>query len=521
MRIGVHNMITSIRERRTGWNDSGAAAVLVAITMFVLMGFAAVAVDSGILFSDRRQQQSAADGGALAAVQFAKTTLPTSNCGALSGIDYAACRGAEEAIDVVEGTLPGRYALVGDWDSCVDASKPVEFTQSSTLSDCISFTANLQKARVVLPGTDVDTAFARVIGVDTVRVGAFAEATLDLNQSGGVLPWAVGPTGAGSNYTCLMANSTTNLDIDPCNGPVGGNFGKLDISLYGNGSVITPEICGSSQSRTKMGVNLIVGSDHPLEKESASAGVINDRDNCAIISQPVDEVTTQTGNSANGIADGLYFGVTETTPNYEGRFMCKTDQADEYGDFTSNSCVTVGDQFPEQVDHTPLWDFIAGGVNAELNVGDNGKCSGVNTSVKMQACLQAWRDYVPGPHTISLFTSGIETAPRFAAVPTLDSDPSGGTGDYLITDFKPVYVDTVYLSCNSKTCDIVHSPGYADAGACPDPLTPTDKACGWTETGTKNIVAVTSYILTIDMLPLDIQDSFPSKEGTIVFNLSK
>ncbi|TDI51539.1 MAG: hypothetical protein E2O97_04890, partial [Acidobacteria bacterium] len=136
-------MITRVREAWTGRNDSGVTAVLVAMMMFLLMGFAAVAVDSGILFNDRRQQQSAADGGALAAVQFARTTLPTTNCGALSGIDYAACRGAEEAIDVVEGTLPGRYALV-DWINCFDADKPVlEYTQSSTLSHCISFTDNL------------------------------------------------------------------------------------------------------------------------------------------------------------------------------------------------------------------------------------------------------------------------------------------------------------------------------------------------------------------------------------------
>ena len=146
-------MITRIRETWVARSESGATALLIAISMVVLMGFAAVAVDSGILFSDRRQQQSAADGGALAAVQFAKTTLPTTNCGALSGIFYAACRGAEEAINVVEGTLPGRYALVGDWDTCVDATKPIEFDQTSTLSDCISFTSNLQKARVVLPGT--------------------------------------------------------------------------------------------------------------------------------------------------------------------------------------------------------------------------------------------------------------------------------------------------------------------------------------------------------------------------------
>ncbi|MEE9178352.1 MAG: TadE/TadG family type IV pilus assembly protein [Acidimicrobiia bacterium] len=502
-----------------GNHDKGASAVLIALSMVVLMGFAAIAVDAGIAFEDRRQQQSAADVGALAALQFAKTGLSTVNCGAFSGADRAACRGAEEAMDVVEGTLPGRYGLA-EWAACLDASKPAEFTQGSTSSGspCINFTRNFQKVRVVLPGTDVDTAFARVIGFNSIAVSALAEAGLDLNQSADVLPWAVGPTGNGFNYACLMANSTSNLDVDPCNGPTQGNFGKLDMALYGNTSIETPEICGNAQPRTKMGVNLIAGSDHPLEEFDAIPGNVHDFTNCPIMTNPVDQLRTQPGNAANGIEDGLFLGVTETTPDYEGRLLCKTTEPDEFGGFISKDCVLVGNQFPEQVDHTPLWDFIASGVNAELN--PSGKCSGVNTSVKMQECLQAWRDYGPA-HTISLFKTGLETAPRFAAIPILDSDPSNGSGDYLITAFKPIYLDTVYLKCNSKTCDIVHSPGYDNAGPCLDPLTPTDKSCGWTETGKKGIVAVTSYMLTIDMLPLNIQEDFPASEGTIIFNLSK
>ena len=167
----VHS-ISTVREATE--NERGATIIMVAMSLVLLMGMAAVAVDSGIVFNDRRQQQSAADVGALAAIQFAKTILPSGNalCNAEAGIDYAACRGAEEALDVIDGTLPGRYSAA-DWLACTaDPTPPAEFTQVSFISPCINCTNNLQKVRVVLPGTEVDTAFAGVIGFNSVRVNA-------------------------------------------------------------------------------------------------------------------------------------------------------------------------------------------------------------------------------------------------------------------------------------------------------------------------------------------------------------
>lgn len=496
--------------------DRGASAIVIALSLLLLMGFAAIAVDSGILFDDRRQQQSAADGGALAAVQFADTTLTSATCSG-SGTARAACRGAEEAIAVVNGTLPSRYSLA-DWTACADPNKPARFTINSSQSTCISYTSNFQEARVVLPGTDVDTSFGNVVGVASKRVTAGAEATFELDQSGRIVPWAIGPSGGGANYACVMANSSSNLDVAPCNGPTSGNFGKLDVSLYGNSTIETPRICGNSNSSTKMAVNLIVGADHPLETEATSMGTVHDFTNCPIITNAVDQLRTQTGNSAGGIEDGFFNGVTVTTPNYEGSLMCKDGDPGEYGNMVSPvPCVTVGNQFPETVDHTPLWHFITPGAASE----SAGACTpSISTQAAMEACLAAWRAFVPTPHTIALFSPDIEFATRFAAVPLLDSDPSNGSGDYNITEFIPIYTDTIYLKCNANTCDIAHSPGIASTGACPNPIA-SAKSCGWTSNGNKNIVAVTSYMLRVDMLPIDMQDRFPNRPGTLVFNLSR
>ena len=523
---GLTAVITRLRETWTGQNDSGVTAVLVAMSMLLLMGFTAVAVDSGILFNDRRQQQSAADGGALAAVQVAKTGLPTVECIGLSGTARAACRGAEEAIDVVEGTLPGRYALVGDWDTCVDAAKPAEYTQSSTLSDCISFTDNLQKARVVLPGTDVETSFARVIGVNTVRVGAFAEAKLDINQSGGVIPFAVGPSGAGTSQACFKANSTSNLDIAPCSSGVSGNYGELKVFTYGNSTMGTVELCSGGNDQ-RMSTNIMLGSDHPLELTGASPGVVNDDTNCPLIGNPVDEVGTEPGNAVGAIEDGFFNGIAALP--WEGRLLCKNGDASENPaqGFVSNDCANINTWMPETLDNTPLWDFIVPGANAEV-VG--GACAPGGGAIKdraeMEACLDAWKAW-PVAHTLFLFDPALTDNPRFAAVPILATDPAGGFGNHLIIDFRPAYLNTLYFKCNSKACDTVFSPGeYTDASppplaTCPNPTLPTHSNCGWPRTQKKSRKAITAFVMTLDMLDPETAKNFPNQPGTIVYNLSK
>lgn len=497
------------------------------MVMVVLMGFAALAVDSGLGFDDRRQQQSAADVGALAAVQFARTGLPISHpdCGGKSGADLAACRGAEEVLDVVDGTLPGRY-LDAEWDACVDSSKPAEYVQQSFVSDCISFTHNLQHARVVLPGSDVETAFAKIIGVDAIRVGAFAEAGFDLDVVGGVLPFAVGPSGANSNQACFAAQSTANLDIEPCTASSEGNFGKLSLYLYGNGTYGTPEIC-SGGNASRMAVNIVTGSDHPLETASKTpATTVNDELNCSLITNPVDQVETWTGNASGALSTGLFDGIT--APDLEGRLLCKgglsSDTSREdypLGNYSSLDCKQVNTLHPEELDHTPLWDYIVPGATVEVSVGTCTPGGGmIIDRQEMEACIDAWKNYGP-PHNLSLFSPSLVESPRFGAVPLLDSDPGNGFSAYNIIGFLPIYIETVYLKCNANSCDTVHSPGEASSGSCPVPLSPNNSSCGWSGGGNKAIAAISAFVLSIDMLPPEIADRFPYRDGTITYNLDR
>jgi hypothetical protein len=494
-------------------SDRGATAILVAVALVVLIGFAALAVDTGIGFNDRRQQTAAADVGALAALQFAKTSLTTTHpdCAGLTGKDKAACRGAEEAVAVVDGTLPGRYSDA-DWDICVDTNKPAEYSRPSAISDCISFTSDLRKARVAMPGTEVDTAFGKAIGFSTMSVSAFAEAGLEMDISGGVLPFALGPSGAGTSQACFFAQDTGSLDIDPCTASTQGNFGKLDVKWYGNDlyGADSPECSG--QNAWRMAINIITGTDHPLEIESKSPGIVNDVTNCDNIANPADEVATWTGNAAGAIGDGLFYGVSPN-PSYEGRLICKQgNEGYPVFDYDSNgNCQVVNNAHPGSVDDNPLWTYIDTGWNA-------GPCQygTIGDRDEMEACLDWYRS---SNQTNSLFTTDLVTSTRFGGVPKLDADPGNGSGNYLITDFTPVFLETIYLKCNANTCDTVFSPGESSTGACPSPLTPTSASCGWPGNGNKAVEAMTAFILTLDMLPDEMADKFPYQDGSIVYNL--
>ncbi len=513
--------------QRSHDGERGASAILVAASLLLLMGFAAIAVDAGIAFSERRQQTSGADVGSLAALQFAKTTLGIpAGCTGLTNEDLAACRGAVEALDVIEGTLPGRYVST-DWNSCSDPDDDtLGYTQHSGISDCISFTPNLQRSRVVLPGTNVDTAFSRPLGFDLIGVGAFAEAGLELDIIGGVRPFAIGPSGAGADQACFAAGDTENLNIHPCGSGTEGNYGKLDVFTYGNEAYPTPQICTGSNSQ-RMTTNIVAGSDHPMEPRGSKPAV-HETTNCATITNSVNQFDVSTGNSAGPVQDGLFKGIT-TPPNLEGILLCKgapsSDTSREnypLATYESIRCQSVLNTHPESIDDTSLAKYIRPG--APGNTTSSGACAPGQTKDRpgMENCLNWWKS--TGPYSTSLFTSAVVTSPRFMAIPILDKDPGNGSSvKYNITEFRPVYLETIYLGCNANTCSVVHSPGELTSPppACPATLTTATWNCGWEGAGNKNLEAVSAFVLTLDMLPDDIAEKFPFQDGTVVYNLYK
>jgi hypothetical protein len=504
--------------------ERGASAILVALALLVLFGFAAIAVDSGMALDERRQEQSGVDAGALSAGLSAQASPVQTGCSG-SGLSLAACNGAMVAIRIINQNADTPYPMSAFDNAtlCADAAFPAEFRSSgggriSTATDgavnrtleCIRWTSNLRKVHIILPVTQVATTFGRILGRLSISVNANAEAEATLKNPGQVIPFVVGPTGANANLNCLF-EPPSGIAAPPCDGPTSGNFGYMKPYLYGDPTFGTPTDC-SSVSQDGISSALAMGADHVYALNPSVPGLANDRDHCPNKNQLIDEIDVRTGGTSNPVEVGAFgsiFGI-------EGRLRCKDGDASEPSWFdpllSSAACTNVNNNHPETLDSTPLWSFIDPGASAESGGACNG---GINSRSAMANCLTAWRSW--GAHTIDLFTVDLGTSPRFAWVPRVNIDPdTGGSGFYTIEEFLPVYLQTAYLKCNSSSCDVAFDPGQTSSGSCSG----FGEACGYPSNGNKSLDALSAFILRKDMLPFPLSD-FPGEPGQLTFNLSR
>lgn len=116
--------------RRLRNDEDGAALILVTLTFTLLLFFAAVAIDAaGFGFNERRQSQSAADVGALTAVQFAVPgSLGNLECNGFSGGARSRCNGAAEAMKVANATIIDPSLV--DWTDPAKCPAPPAGTRS-------------------------------------------------------------------------------------------------------------------------------------------------------------------------------------------------------------------------------------------------------------------------------------------------------------------------------------------------------------------------------------------------------
>jgi hypothetical protein len=277
--------------RRLKDSDRGATAVLVAFAMVLLMGIAAVVIDGGFAFNERRQAQAGVDFASLAALAAATGSTPAN-------------AGADEAEAVVAANLPGRTL---NWASCTDPSRPPEYTIVASSNPCISFTANFSQARVRLPEDAVDTSFGRVIGFNEIIVRAEAEAEQTSRATAGVIPWTAG-SGA---LACLFSNQAPQ-SVPPCDGPENGFFGYIDIALFGSGpdELDNPSTCQLGTSNVRSAINISKGSDHILVDWDPGDPVVNDYDVCPNKSEDVNQLWIQPGSPTQGAENGLIHGVS-------------------------------------------------------------------------------------------------------------------------------------------------------------------------------------------------------------------
>jgi hypothetical protein len=471
------------RRQFAAQREGGAAAILVAASLLALMGFAALAVDLGAGWNERRQDQSASDMAAMVAVQFARGS---------SNITAAANNGATEARTVANASLDTPFTNA-EWAACTDPDRPTRFTRVSGVSPCISFSANLQEARVRTPIAEVATSFGRVLGTASIDTDAAAEAKGSLGTPGGILPFGVPAASANNNLVCLKTG-TAPQSFPPCEGPAEGNFGYLDISLFGNADLNTPQVCGNAQRQQKITSNIAVGVDHPLIEYQADGTnqVRNDHTYCPIFNSMPNELPGETGNAFRpaldpGLRDGIY--------GNPGRLAQGSNR------------ITVVNNTP-QLDNTPLWNFL------DTSRPLPAACTGVSNTTQMQACMAAWSPAV-GP----MFRTTIVDNSRFAFVPEFFVNPGPGQQDYLIKDFRAVFLHGTYFQCNANRCTIVFEPGVPSSGN--NCANGQGTSCGFPRGGNSAIESLTAFLFKDAMLPQSVQDMFPPGAGSVSYALTR
>lgn len=481
-------------------DDRGAVALLVALAMVVLLGFAAVAIDAtGMGFNERRQVQSAADVGALAAVQFAKpVSVGNPECAGLSGLSLSRCNGAVEARTVANATLDD--SSLADWaDASLCATPPAGYTTVPTVSSCIAFNANNQRAWVRIPTIEAPTTLARVIGFDSVAVTADAIAGTEFAARGGVLPFMMTAGAASASYNCLK--SGPNPQFGPCSllFPEVGNFGWADFFMYGDVTLGWGTECtGATQGR--LVANVARGTDHPIGLHPTGSGTgIEEQPSCPDFNAEPNMLNSQTGNGS-ALEQGMLYGDNYLSPTpYPGRIE------DSGGYLVRNG---GGSNSPAVVDDTPLWTYLD-------NTAIGGTpCVGTDTPQEMVDCIT----WARSTSTV-IFNDDLADAQRFGWVPEVWETDFTAPPPYHIKQFRPVYLDTVLFSCDANGCDIMYTPGAPDNGACFDDPPDWRITCGTPGPHQKTLDAVTAYVLAPEIVPDNAKTPQPGGLNQRTFSL--
>jgi hypothetical protein len=458
--------------------------VLFALLLVTFTVFVAFAVDLGGAFNQRRQTQSGADFASLGAAQ----DLPDTSVSIVTRVK-----------DLVNDTLGTSFTLA-DWQTgnCTDPdalpNRPIGY-------ECISFDSSFSRIRVKVPArAPYQTTFARVIGINEIPVTAAAEARRRTPGFGGVLPFALPASAAGSGQVCLKTGPGGHVDsIPPCNGPESGNFGVVDIKLYGNAALGTSPNCTAGGDNARLINNAAVGADHELVPFAGVTAL----DDC-VQSRP-NTIDVTTGDKSSAFDAGMLSGgPSDFSDGKPARLRRVGDSSGDYYDRTTS--ITGVD-----INDTGLWEFIPDGIIPETPsscrravFNDARTDANPDDKTQLRTLLDTcFVDYQAGtgctntPCRGDLFTrnsrteSGldlydIQLNPRFGYVPRLTGGfPSGTSGTVQIAEFKPVYIQRLFVKCNANGCAIDFDPGVGDG-----PQNQSGKA-----------EAITAFVIQAEMLP--------------------
>ena len=330
---------------RTAEASRGASAVLVAASMLLLLGMAAVAIDLGAGFDERRLDQISADGSALA--------------GAVSIIDG---EGLNAVIADIKANALTNLGRPSDWLNCTDPESLGGLTAAQATANgldaaqpCISFGQNsdgvaFAKIRVRVPDQQTDTSFAQVVGAAFLTTSAAAEVELTGSNLYKNFPSMVfSPAQPGDEF-CIRSSPGPGpaSPADDCEGSATGNFGIFQPYFYTNDGGF---FCDSGNQSRPNAYAIAEGLDHLL---AANPGLTNPQvlngDDCPGSGGPLNpnQISFTSGNDPN-ITRGLITGSTGGGPPFPTPFtgrLAKQVWGAPYGTATF---------FGVDIDNRPLW----------------------------------------------------------------------------------------------------------------------------------------------------------------------
>lgn len=537
-------------------DERGATMVTVAITMVLLMGMSAIAVDLGLAFAEKRTDQIGADTAVMA-----------------GAIDLVQGGDADDIATVIMSFVDTniRPTTIAEWEACVDADPlPLNMRDDAAVlgatlvqTHCISFDG-LEKLRVRVPDQGVDTTFGAILGFDIIDVAAAAEALgiqlltigspppfalLDGHGAGEVVCLRTGPVGNPPNMMDGMGPDMAAMrgtEPDPCDDtayPVDTEtFGLLNPWVYfdDDGSLTCKQNAND--------YFIAAGIDHPL---STYLGKYNDgwdpgdpqvQDGSACptgITFGPDTMRVKTGLTAQELRCGMLTtrgGVCRNlVPGPSGTSLSSAARLHQ-GDHVQTTYRFLG----EQMDNAPLWGFFTGTDNNGDGITDvvsfanaPNACweladviNGVDLRDwdyydmrdQLLRCLRAWNStHAP------IFTAAIWGSSRFAFIPllaestlnTLAGPPSGpspcpdsGGECAHIDDFVPVWLQTLYTvqpsaACDDKDLTPGNTWGLHHAGQ--------PNSCG---DNTGNLDRLSAIVIDCGMLPRALCDARPGPPGS-------
>jgi Flp pilus assembly protein TadG len=256
-------------------HESGQILLLASIAMVVLLGFAALSVDLGLLYSVRRRMQTAADGAAIAGA----TALRDGQDYTKAAADVATINGFTDsqnnvAVTVGEPTLPSPYPSGVTYVE-------VDITQT------------------------VPTYFMRVLGNKSMKVGARAVSGA---VAGPACVYALDPTH--SNTFSLTGNSSVTAHC----GVIDDSTSSSGLSLTGNITLKATSIGTVGSSFSKSG-NITI-SPQPVSNLAALPDPLSGRAQSAAPS--VGTCTQQSGVAGSKSYSGNIGTLTVPTGVYNG-----------------------------------------------------------------------------------------------------------------------------------------------------------------------------------------------------------